>query len=130
MDCRIGYVIVGVKALDPAVAFYRDTMGFEFLFSEPEFHFAQFKVGDMLFSLAEGAEETHGTGDRNTGIGFMVPDVDSAHAELAANHESSLPTGAAKYSLGSPSNSAARVFDGYRSLHRPGFCHWHRSKSL
>ena len=84
MDCTIGYVIVGVKALEPAVAFYRDTMGFEFLFCEPEFHFAQFKVGDMLFSLAEGAEETHGTGDRNTGIGFMVPDVDAAHAELAA----------------------------------------------
>ena len=84
MDCTIGYIIVGVKALEPAVAFYRDTMGFEFLFSEPEFHFAQFKVGEMLFSLAEGAEETHGTGDRNTGIGFMVPDVDAAHAELAA----------------------------------------------
>ena len=84
MDCRIGYVIVGVKSLEAAVAFYRDTMGFEFLFSEPEFHFAQFKVGQMLFSLAEGAEETHGTGDRNTGIGFMVPDLDAAHAELAA----------------------------------------------
>ena len=84
MDCTVGYVIVGVKSLDSAVAFYRDKMGFDFLFSEPEFHFAQFKVGDMLFSLAEGAEETHGTGDRNTGIGFMVPDVDAAHAELAA----------------------------------------------
>jgi len=84
MECRIGYVIVGVKSLEAAIAFYRDTMGFEFLFSEPEMHFAQFKVGEMLFSLAEGAEETHGTGDRNTGIGFMVPDVDAAHAELAA----------------------------------------------
>ena len=29
MECRIGYVIVGVKALEPAVAFYRDTMGLE-----------------------------------------------------------------------------------------------------
>ena len=84
MDCRIGYVIVGVKSLEKAVAFYRDTMGFEFLFSEPEMHFASFKVGDLNFSLAEGAEETHGTGDRNTGIGFMVADVDAAHAELAA----------------------------------------------
>lgn len=84
MDCRIGYVIVGVKALEPAVAFYRDVMGFAFRFSEPEFHFAQFQVGDMLFSLAEGAEEMHGTGDRNTGIGFMVSDVDAAYAELAA----------------------------------------------
>jgi lactoylglutathione lyase len=81
---RIGYVIVGVKALEPAIAFYRGTMGFEFLFSESEMHFAQFKVGEMLFSLAEGAEETHGTGDRNTGIGFQVADVDAVHAELAA----------------------------------------------
>ena len=84
MDIRIDYVIVGVKSLEAAVPFYRDTMGFEFLFSEPEMHFASFKVGDLHFSLAEGAEETHGTGNRNTGIGFHVPDVDTAHAELAA----------------------------------------------
>jgi predicted enzyme related to lactoylglutathione lyase len=83
MDCRIGYVIVGVKSLDAAIAFYRDTMGFEFLFSEPEMHWASFKVGEMMFSVAEGTE-THGTGNRNTGIGFAVPDVDAAHAELAA----------------------------------------------
>ena len=83
MDIKLDYVIVGVKALEPAVAFYRDVMGFQFLFSEPEMHFASFKVGAMSFSLAEGAEETHGTGDRNTGIGFVVPDLDAAHAELA-----------------------------------------------
>lgn len=84
MECRIGYVIVGVTSLELAIPFYRDTMGFELLFSEPEFSFASFKVGDMSFSLAEGSEETHGTGNRNTGIGFMVPDLDAAHAELAA----------------------------------------------
>jgi predicted enzyme related to lactoylglutathione lyase len=84
MDCRIGYVIVGVKALEPAIAFYRDTMGFRFLFSEPEMHFASFQVGDLMFSLAEGAGEVHGTGDRNTGIGFTVADVDAAYTELAA----------------------------------------------
>ena len=83
MDCRIGYVIVGVKSLEAAVSFYRDTMGFNFEFSEPEMHFASFKVGDMRFSLAEGAEETHGTGDRNTGIGFEVADLDAAYAELS-----------------------------------------------
>jgi predicted enzyme related to lactoylglutathione lyase len=84
MYFKIGYVIVGVKSLESAVAFYRDTMGFEFQFMEPEMHFASFRVGGMMFSLAEGAEKTHGTGDRNTGIGFMVPDLDAAHAELAA----------------------------------------------
>ena len=84
MDCKIGYVIVGVNSLDAAVAFYRDTMGFEFEFSEPEMHFAGFRVGDMRFSLAEGEGGGHGTGDRNTGIGFIVADLDAAHAELAA----------------------------------------------
>ena len=83
MDIRIDYVIVGIRSLDSAVAFYRDVMGFELLFCEPEFHFASFKVGDMRFSLAEGAEETHGVGDRNTGIGFAVGDLDAACAELA-----------------------------------------------
>jgi predicted enzyme related to lactoylglutathione lyase len=82
MDCRIGYVIVGVKALAPAIAFYRDTMGFDFQFSEPEMHFAGFRIGDMGFNLAE-APETHGSGDRNTGIGFEVRDLDAAYAELA-----------------------------------------------
>ena len=40
MECRIGYVIVGVKSLDSAIAFYRDTMGIEFQFAEPEMHWA------------------------------------------------------------------------------------------
>ena len=84
MECRIGYVIVGVKSLDSAIAFYRDTMGFEFQFAEPEMHWASFKVGGMTFNLAEGQDDTHGTGDRNTGIGFLVPDLDAAYAELSA----------------------------------------------
>ena len=83
MDCRIGYVIVGVKKLDAAISFYRDILGLQFMFSEPEMHWASFQVGDMTFSLAEGGEENHGTGGRNTGIGFMVPDVDAAYAELS-----------------------------------------------
>lgn len=87
MDMRIGYVIVGVKALEPAIAFYRDVMGFELLHAAPELHFASFKVGNQHFSLASGeggGAETHGTGDRNTGIGFFVADVDAAYVELAA----------------------------------------------
>lgn len=85
MDCRIGYVIVGVTDLEKAIAFYRDVIGFELLHAEPHFHFASFRVGDMQFSLAGGAGgDTHGTGDRNTGIGFQVTDVDAAYAELSA----------------------------------------------
>lgn len=89
MDCRIGYVIVGVTDLERAVAFYRDAIGFEFVHAAPEFHFAEFRVGDLRFSLAGGGDEggegaNHKVGG-NTGIGFVVPDVDAAHARLAAN---------------------------------------------
>lgn len=86
MECQIGYVIVGVSKLEPAIAFYRDVMGFELLYAAPEFHFASFMVGGLRFSIASGeggGAETHGTGNRNTGIGFVVADVDAAHADLA-----------------------------------------------
>jgi catechol 2,3-dioxygenase-like lactoylglutathione lyase family enzyme len=87
MDCQIGYVIVGVRSLDAAVAFYRDVLGFQLLFAEPQFHFASFQIGALKFNLAggDGGEaNVHGTGNRNTGIGFTVADVDAAHADLAA----------------------------------------------
>jgi catechol 2,3-dioxygenase-like lactoylglutathione lyase family enzyme len=84
MSMRIGYVIVGVKDLDKGVAFYRDVMGFKLLFAEPQFSFASFEVGGQRFSIAAGADATHGTGDRNTGIGFVVDDLDNVHADLAA----------------------------------------------
>jgi predicted enzyme related to lactoylglutathione lyase len=84
MDCRIGYVIVGVSDLDRAIEFYRDAMGFEFVHAAPEFHFAEFKVGGMRFSLAggNGGDGGHKVGG-NTGIGFVVEDLDAAHKELA-----------------------------------------------
>lgn len=89
MDCRIGYVIVGVTNLDRAIAFYRDALGFEFVHAAPEFHFAEFKVGDMRFSLAGSDGIDDGGGNHkvggNTGIGFAVDDLDEAHADLAAN---------------------------------------------
>ncbi|MBO9669244.1 MAG: VOC family protein [Sphingobium sp.] len=84
MDMRIGYVIVGVKDLEKGVAFYRDIMGFKLQFVEPQFHFASFEVGGQRFSLAAGGGDTHGSGDRNTGIGFVVDDLDTVHAALAA----------------------------------------------
>jgi len=83
---RIGYVIVGVGDFDRSIAFFRDTMGFELLHAEAQFQFAAFKVGELQFSIAGGGgggDAGHGTGGRNTGIGFMVDDVDAVHAELA-----------------------------------------------
>jgi predicted enzyme related to lactoylglutathione lyase len=86
MDCKIGYVIVGVTDLERSIAFYRDAMGFEFVHAAPEFHFAEFKVGDMRFSLAGGGgggDSAHKVGG-NTGIGFVVDDLAASHNELAA----------------------------------------------
>lgn len=84
MDCSIGYVIVGVTDLDRAIEFYRDSLGFEFVHAAPEFHFAEFRVGDRRFSLAGGGgggDGSHKVGG-NTGIGFVVADVDAAYREL------------------------------------------------
>ena len=62
---RLNHVGVATPSIERSIAFYRDVMGFEFQYSEPEMHWASFKVGGMTFNLGEGAEETHGTGDRN-----------------------------------------------------------------
>jgi lactoylglutathione lyase len=84
MECKVGYVIVGVTDLERAIAFYRDALGFEFVHAAPEFHFAEFTVGGMRFSLAggNGGDGSHKVGG-NTGIGLTVDDVDAAHKELA-----------------------------------------------
>ncbi len=82
MDCRIGYVTVSVSDLDRAIAFYRDSLGFELLYAAPEFHYASFALGDVRFSIAVSPDERFV--GRHTGIGFYVADVDAAHAELAA----------------------------------------------
>ena len=87
MNCRIGYVNVGVRDLDRSIAFYRDALGFSLMYAAPEFHYAAFDVGGMRFAIA--ASETDAftartAGNRHTGIGLIVEDVDAAHAELAA----------------------------------------------
>ena len=87
MDGRIGYVNVGVRDLERSIAFYRDVLGFTLTFSEPAFNYAAFDVGGLRFAIA--ASETDGftgrpPGDRHTGIGIVVGDVDAAHRELAA----------------------------------------------
>ena len=87
MESRIGYVNVGVRDLERAVVFYRDVLGFTLRFSEPKFNYAQFDVGGLTFAVA--ASETDGftggaPGNRHTGIGIVVPDVDAAYRELKA----------------------------------------------
>ncbi len=87
MDARIGYINIGVRDLERSVAFYRDVLGLALISSEPSFSYAAFDVGGMRFAIA--ASETDGftgrpPGDRHTGVGLVVADVDAAHAELTA----------------------------------------------
>ena len=87
MDARIGYINIGVRDLERSVAFYRDVLGFTLIFSEPSFSYAAFDVGGMRLAIA--ASETDGftgraPGDRHTGVGLMVADVDAVCAELTA----------------------------------------------
>ena len=46
------------------------------------FHYARFDVAGMRFAVASGGERPEG--DRHTGIGIVVPDVDAAYEELNA----------------------------------------------
>jgi predicted enzyme related to lactoylglutathione lyase len=83
MDWKLGYVTVGVRDLECAIEFYRDTLGLPLQYAAPEFSYAAFDAGGTRFSLAAGTE-VHGTGNRNTGIGLVVSDVDAAYRELSA----------------------------------------------
>jgi len=82
MDCRIGYVTVGVRDLERSLAFYRDVLGFSLMYSAPEFSYASFDVGGIRFAIAASADDSFS--GRHTGIGLMVADVDASHADLAA----------------------------------------------
>lgn len=79
---RIGYVNVAVSDLDRSVAFFRDTVGLALKFSDAEFHYAAFDVPGASFALV-GSDDPDAFG-RHTGIGFVVEDLDSAHAEFEA----------------------------------------------
>jgi len=85
MDCRIGYVNIGVRDLERGIAFYRDVLGFKLMYSAPEHHYAAFEVGGMRFAIAASQIDafTGGEpGNRHTGVGLVVPDVDAAAADL------------------------------------------------
>ena len=87
MQSRIAYVNIGVRDLERAVAFYRDVIGFKLVFSEPSFHYARFDVNGFTFGIGAGEIDNftgRPPGDRHTGIGLMVDDVDAAYEELKA----------------------------------------------
>lgn len=78
---RLGYVNVTVSDFDRAVAFFRDTIGLPLNFADAEFGYASFATRGAAFAVVQ-APEGEEVG-RHTGVGFVVDDLDAAHAALA-----------------------------------------------
>lgn len=75
---KLGQVSVNVHDLPRAVAFYRDTLGLQFLFEAG--HLAFFRCGDvrLMLSLPETPEFDH----PGSVLYFQVGDIDAAHRAL------------------------------------------------
>ncbi len=86
MDCRIGYVIVGVTNLDRAIAFTATRSASNSSTPRPSSTSPNSRSVTCASRsrAAMGADGNHKVGG-NTGIGFAVDDLDEAHADLAAN---------------------------------------------
>ena len=85
-DVSIGYINLAVMDFNRSLAFYRDVLGLPLLFVDDKFQFAAFSAGQVRFAVVGGTDskkmrEARG-GDVHTGIGFCVPDVDTAYREL------------------------------------------------
>lgn len=87
LNPRLWYVNVFVTDLERAVAFYRDTLGLPLQFQEQQFGYASFAPEGIRLGLARvdpNAPESTSLVGRHTGVAFGVPDLDAAHAQLAA----------------------------------------------
>ena len=74
----IGQVSVCVHDLEQAVAFYRDILGMEFLFSVPKMAFFNCNGVRLMLSLPESAEFDH----PGSILYFKLSDIHFAHKEL------------------------------------------------
>ena len=79
-DLRLAYVNVPVADLNRSMAFFGDVVGLPLAFADAAHGYASFNTPGANFALAQ-APEGEAVG-RHTGIGFMVPDLDAAHAAL------------------------------------------------
>jgi lactoylglutathione lyase len=87
MFSKIDYIMVNVSAMDRSVAFYRDTLGLTLKLETPGW--TEFETGASVLALhlVEAIERTKdgGRGGPVAGtcsIGFSVPDIDAAYAQL------------------------------------------------
>lgn len=78
---RLGQVAFTVSDVPRALAFYRDVVGLEFLFS-PSDNLAFLRAGEvrLMLSTPQGA----GAVGANSILYFQVPDVDEAHKRMIA----------------------------------------------
>ena len=86
MKPRIGYINLHVQDVEREVAFFRDVVGLELLYNDEAFNYARFDAG-VGFAVNSGGHpkpEDAPFIDRLSGIGFVVEDVDAAHAEMKA----------------------------------------------
>ena len=77
---RIGQIAINVKDLDRAVAFYRDTLGVEYLFRIPNAAFFDCGGVRLMLGKAETPELDHAASI----IYYQVDDIEATCATLAA----------------------------------------------
>jgi catechol 2,3-dioxygenase-like lactoylglutathione lyase family enzyme len=75
---RLGQIAINVHDVDRAIAFYRDTLGLQFLFTTGTLAFFDCGGVRLMLSRAEKPEFDH----PSSILYFAVPDIISAHREM------------------------------------------------
>jgi lactoylglutathione lyase len=78
----IGHVILTVRDMDRALAFYRDAVGLDVQMASPEFAFLQ--AGSVLLTLRESPHAPEDGADAGVEIVFSVTDIHEAYEALKA----------------------------------------------
>jgi methylmalonyl-CoA/ethylmalonyl-CoA epimerase len=75
----IGQISLTVKDIDRSTAFYRDTLGIQFLFRAPNLAFFDCAGVRLMLGLPEGSGERH-----NSVLYFKLDEIERAHETLLA----------------------------------------------
>ena len=78
-NARIGQLLVPIEDFEKGVAFYRDVLGLQFLFSAPP-QMAFFSCGGIR--LLVGVMPPGQTAQRGSAIYFQVEDIQAVHSTL------------------------------------------------
>jgi predicted enzyme related to lactoylglutathione lyase len=87
LEPRLWYVNVFVSDFERAVGFFQETLGLPLQFADEKFGYASFAPEGVRFGVARvdpDSPEQRALVGRHTGIGFGVPDLRDAHAQLEA----------------------------------------------